>query len=518
MRAPAPAERARRTLRQRVTQIKTIPAPVGGWNARDPLAAMKPVDAVVLRNWFPRVADCAIRGGAAYHLTATPSPVRTLITYSDEAGGQKLFAATNGGIFDATSSGVCGASVATSTNGYWQHVQMGTSGGQFLLMANGTDLMLRWDGAVWTNPAITGPAATSDFVSLGVYKRRLFLLEKNVLSFWYLAADSVAGAATEFLLGPLCKKGGYTMAVGTWSLDAGDGPDDYIAFVTSEGQIIIYTGLNPADSAAWALVGVYDVGKPLGRKCFLRLGGDLVYISEQGATPLSTLLKSATLERTASLTNKIENAFTEAARTYGTLPGWEGIVFPAQSAVLFNIPTVENLTSKQYVMNAITKAWCEFEGWNANCFALLDKELYFGGEDYVALAWTGHDDFDTNIVGFAQTAYNYFTVNARKKFHLVRPLILTDGNVNYSLGLSIDFRRVDTLGQASFTSISGAIWDVSKWDEAFWASSLEIVQDWQTTAAYDGYCASLILRVDIMDLEVQWVAVDYIFESLDGFL
>ena len=31
-----------------------IPAPVGGWNARDSLDAMPPTDAIKLVNWIPR--------------------------------------------------------------------------------------------------------------------------------------------------------------------------------------------------------------------------------------------------------------------------------------------------------------------------------------------------------------------------------------------------------------------------------------------------------------------------------
>lgn len=518
MRKPAPIEREKRSGKQRVVHVKTIPAPVGGWNARDPMARMDPRDALSLINFFPRVADVAGRGGAASHATGIPAPVKALPTYSANAGTTSMFATTNSGIFNVTAAGAVGASVATSTNGYWQFVQMGTSAGQFLLMANGTDLMLRYDGAVWTNPAITGPAVTSDIIHLNIYKRRLFVLEKNVLSFWYLPPDVVAGASVEFFLGPLCPKGGFTMAMGTWSLDAGNGPDDYAVFITSEGELVIFSGTDPGTAADWTLVGVYYVSKPIGRKCFVKMGGDLIVLTEAGAVPLSSILKSTSIERIASLTNKIENAFTEAARSYGAIEGWQPIIYPAQSALIFNIPTALNTTSVQYVMNQITKAWCQFTGWNANCFALLNKELYFGGSTFVAKAWTGTDDLGSNIVLMAQTAYNTFGTMEKKKFQLVKPQLLVDGGIAFTLGMSVDFKPQDPLVQATYNVVTGAVWDTSVWDSSFWAAGLAVVSDWNTVAVYEGVYCALSIRIDTSDLTVQWVCSEYVFEMTEGIL
>lgn len=44
-----------------------IPAPVGGWNARDALANMPPTDAVKLVNFIPRGSYVQSRGGYGVH-------------------------------------------------------------------------------------------------------------------------------------------------------------------------------------------------------------------------------------------------------------------------------------------------------------------------------------------------------------------------------------------------------------------------------------------------------------------
>ncbi|MEC9266711.1 MAG: hypothetical protein VX464_11680 [Pseudomonadota bacterium] len=47
----------------------TIPAPIGGWNARDAIDLMQPTDAIVLDNWYPDETEVALRRGYSLHGT-----------------------------------------------------------------------------------------------------------------------------------------------------------------------------------------------------------------------------------------------------------------------------------------------------------------------------------------------------------------------------------------------------------------------------------------------------------------
>ena len=88
---------APRTLVQRATaNVDSLPAPVGGWNARDSLANMEPVDAVSLVNLFPTVSSVVLRGGYTKHATGLDGEVQTLMTYSAGATTE-LFAVTETG-------------------------------------------------------------------------------------------------------------------------------------------------------------------------------------------------------------------------------------------------------------------------------------------------------------------------------------------------------------------------------------------------------------------------------------
>ena len=41
----------------------SVPAPIGGWNARDSLANMNPMDAIQLVNFYPTPTDVTMRKG-----------------------------------------------------------------------------------------------------------------------------------------------------------------------------------------------------------------------------------------------------------------------------------------------------------------------------------------------------------------------------------------------------------------------------------------------------------------------
>lgn len=513
-RVPAILQRKRGApQRGMLSAVKSLPAPVGGWNARDPLAKMNPVDAVKLENWFARVADCVIRGGCEDYATGFAAKPKTLVAHNGRNGTNKMFAFTDTGTFDISSPGAIGASVLARSNGYHSWVQMGVSGANYMIAVNGVDNPAYYDGTTWTavdgasTPALTG-VTTSNLVNVNVYKRRLFFIEKQRLSFWYLVADAVGGALTEFQLGPLCQRGGYTMAMGTWSLDGGAGPDDYAMFVTSEGEAVVFTGTDPGNAAAWSLVGVYFVGKPLGRRCFKKYGGDLLLLTELGAVPMSRMLQSQTVDYKIAITNKIEGAFVEAARSHGSREGWMAEIHSKQSALIINVPT-GSTTTEQFVMNTTTKSWSKFTGWNAADVLVFGGELFYADQLKVAKAWTGRSDYGSNIVADAQTAFNNHGDSRDKEWGLFRPMLRVNGPINFNVGVAVDFDPAPVLSTASYSVVSGAIWDTSLWDAAFWAAGLEVVRDWRTPEARIGQYGAGLVKIATNELEVQWAANDY---------
>jgi hypothetical protein len=519
-----PLRQKSRLARAQVSSVQSIPAPIGGWNARDALADMAPTDAIALENWFPRPSYCEIRGGYTTYASGMVTNGKTLATYNTPAGTHKMYVASQDGVYDVSAAGFLISPVAVRTNGKHQWVNFGNGTSNYLIMVNGVDKPLYFDGTTWvavdnaTSPALSG-ITSSNLVHVNVFKGRLFFVEKDSLSFWYLAAGAAGGALTEFALDAECAKGGYLVAMATWTVDGGDGPDDRAVFVTSEGEVLIYQGTNPASATSWAKIGSYHFGRPLGRRCFTKFGGDIVLLTENGAFPLSQALQSVTIDYTTALSNKIEKAFTEVAANYGSVFGWEVLVFPKQAALIVNIPHAEDGTHDQYVMNTISKAWCKFTGWDAEDFVVYNGDLYFTFGRAVVKAWNGASDGglvgqgNNNVVAYAKTAFSYFgRPGLQKAFSLFRPVLSVNGTLTFLTDLDVDFRDTTITGTATYSVVTGAVWDTDHWDVGRWGSGLEVVKQWTSPRQYTGYCAAGKIKIATDYLTVQWMACDYVWQ------
>src|SRR5690606_22536744 len=125
----------------------------------------------------------------------------------------------------------------------------------------------------WAAPSLSLTTYTdADISYVAVFKERLFVIFKNTLTFGYFSVQSIAGTMSNFPLGAVFNAGGRLVAIGAIGRDSGAGMSNYCLFLTSEGELAVYTGTNPGDSAAWTLVGVYSVGEPVGDRPFVDLG------------------------------------------------------------------------------------------------------------------------------------------------------------------------------------------------------------------------------------------------------
>lgn len=499
------------------TNVVSHPAPTGGWNSRDTLTSMAVNDAVRLVNFFPNTTDCILRGGNTTHSSGITGLVETLAVYNATSGINEMFAADDTNVWDVSATGVASALVAV-TNGRFQWLNFGDGTNNYLMMFNGIDSPLYYNGSTWTSitgvssPALTGLDPTL-IISLNEHQGRLHFIQKNSLSFWYLPANAAGGALTEFDLSPFCKNGGYLMWSATWSFDSGSGPDDVAVYMTSEGEVIVYQGVDPSTASSWRLIGVFQLGKPLGRRSFVKHGGELYIITQAGVYPLSKVLNTQSIDKEIATTSKIEKSFTKAALDYGGNFGWMATIHHLKSAMIFNIPIVEGGAHKQYVMNVITGSWCEFDSWDAECFVVYNDSLYFGKNNQVQKAWSGTSDDGSDIVVIGKTAFSYLESPTEKRVNLFRPLLQVDGNVNFLTGFDIDYSDNEILGEASFTITNRALWDVSEWDVGFWSSGLQIVDQWVSPQPNVGFAVSGGIKISTSDLEVRWVSNDYLFET-----
>lgn len=496
----------------------SVPAPIGGWNTRDSIAAMAPTDAVILDNWYPFSTGVNLRKGNMDYATGFPTRVQTILSYSSPTL-QQMFGATAVGIYDATAGGAVGAAVTPLTNGYCQFINFATAAGNFLLSVNGLDKLKLYNGATWADidgvsvPAITGLATTS-IINISAFKNRIWFVQRDSMDIWYLPVASIGGAATKFPLGGLFTRGGYLMAMGTWTIDGGNGVDDFAVFATSEGEIAVYQGTDPSSPTTWALVGVYYIGEPIGRRCFTKYGGDLLYLCRNGLFPLSKALQTSSIDRTMALSDKISPTFSDSATQFGDNLGWQTTLFPAANMVIVNVPAYVGTASYQYVMNSINQSWCRFLDQNAACFFVWDSRLFYGSETTIVEAWTGPSDNGNFITGVALTGYSYLqNPSSVKHFKLMRPIIQTNSSYDLSMGVAIDFEDASVEYTTILASLSGSsLWDTALWDTALWGAGMSITKFWTSLSVNPGNAVAAKLQVRTKLSTATWLSTDFVYE------
>lgn len=516
-------KRIRQALKANPQRVRTgtqesVPAPIGGWNARDSIASMERTDAILLDNWFPTPSDVMLRKGRDNHVTGISGQVESLMPYSTSGGTESLFGAAGTAFYDMTTAGAVGAAVQTGlTNARWQSINFATTAGSFLQCANGADSIRLWDGATWeaqtgiSARAITG-VTTSAIIHLSVHKNRVWMVQKDTLTAWYLPTDAIAGAANPLRLNGVAKKGGYLVAVDTWTIDGGDGVDDYWVAITSEGELIAYKGTDPSAASTFALHGVWVLGAPIGRRCFLKVGGELLVVTKAGVFPISRVLLSKVVDAKTAITDKITEAMKDAAVLYGDNFGWQLEYYPSGTMLLMNVPIATGSGQHQYVMNTITGAWCRFKDWEANCWAIHKREPYFGGNGVVSKVWSVFDDESANINGNAKTAFNYFRLKQQKKqWTMARPILASNGSPSILIGLNVDFDDNEPSAALTFSPSIYGVWDSSLWDVGIWGGGLSVLRSWQSVNGI-GLCAATRLKTASQGIEVRWQSTDFIYK------
>lgn len=475
-----------------------IPAPVEGWDTSSALGEMKPKRAIKLDNLFPRAEYVEIRKGFKGHasLQGEGAQVETLMPYHGIMS-DALFAAVGTSVYDVTLDGTNADPVLEDMgNARFEYVNFSNAGGSYLWFCNGIVPPQFYNGLVFDEAEITGIDPAS-IVDVEGYKGRLWLTLEDDTVVGYLGIEAIQGPAETFELGSIMTEGGVILTIATWSLDGGDGPDDYIVFVTSRGQVIVYGGLDPNDAANWSLIGVYDIGTPIGRRCVLKMGADLAIICVDGIKLLSQVKSvDRAIQIQLSVSKRINQAVIDAARAYNGHFGWEFLTYPRGSRAILNVPIIEGALSHQYVMNTETGAWCRFIGQNASCWAVFQDRLFFGGTGKVLEADVAGSDTESSIVIDMKSSFQSGGSQLLKRYTMAQPLIAADEGINVAIGVDTDFRDGRELRPIPSTPSEVSRWGSFVWGRDPWSQPMTQRRGWIPINGL-GQTVALRLRAEI---------------------
>jgi len=531
-------------------QLKSMPAPTGGLNARDGVVDMPATDAVELNNWLPDTGGVRCRKGYAewainfpgnaavstimpYFPPGTTFPSGSFLSSPTVMPGQ-LFAATDTAIYDiSTKTNAPAVSVAlgsVSLDGWFSHAMVSNSGGNFLLACSETRGYYTYDGTNWLR-RVAGAAAgeingvnPNNLVHVNIWKRRAWFVERDTTKVWYLPVDAITGTVAALDLGPLFKRGGHLSFTTSWTIDAGEGIDDFFVAVSSNGEVAIYKGSDPSSATTFALQGVWYIGQiPIGRRGYTPYGGDLLIVSTDGIVPLSEVTRGGSGLLTASnreYSSKISMLVGEALRNSFTVRGWQLTVAPADRLMLCNIPDYSIYTDRQFALSTIVNQWCTLSNIPVRCYGSTGSYTFSGtstGKVYLLFK-----DFLDNvnfagssgdlIVGKIVPAYSSFDQPAQvKQFTMLRPVFVSVKGVGVSSDVRVDYAEL-SYSQLIPTPppVTGSLWDTALWDTALWTADSRVTYaDWVSVNAIGVAGAAELITSSIADATLS--RIDYVY-------
>ncbi|RVQ74895.1 hypothetical protein [Sinorhizobium medicae] len=464
--------------RQQTSQPVTFPAPRGGLVTTADMASQQPGSATVLRNFFPTLMGCKIRGGSQRKgLAADGGDIRSAFKYK-YGSNEKLFMATNAGIYNmtapATPPATTAAEVSGMSGGDWCAFQHSNAGTSWLVCLNGANDRRLYNGTTWTTaPAITfTDGTTMAQLNYGwLFKNREFFLKNGTLDAYYLPVNAVGGAAVVFPLGGVMKKGGSLLTGFSWSLESGDGLSDLCVFLSTEGEIAVYAGSGPSSASDFALKGVYQIGRPLGKN-----GADILIATTDGLTPMSQVFQR---DRQAlslvSVSRPIEDDWRRAANATGT--GWTLKQWPEQNLVFVAFPENTVVADTTFVLNVLTGRWSTISNWQALCYETLQGGLFFGSLD--GYMWQGDAGGTDDGLSFSATYLSQFSpatqFGQRATATMAHMYFRAKSAPKVRLFARADYdRSTPTFTTSTEGEASSSEWDVGLWDRAIWDGVSEV--------------------------------------------
>jgi len=419
---------------QPTIKMESLPASVGGINAYDSLMMMPPQDCIYTFNLMPVEYGLRLRKGYREWTQGLAGDVRTLIAYdsaSEDASRDRLWAVTQYGIYDVTvSSGAVTANIVTEIeeqiitedaldnvvteggappvqdvvftvntlpSGYGVYTEWTNDASIHYLFyadsANGIHQYTEAFGWVlptgWTyddpdNPGTSIPFPIDKVAFVMAHKLRIWVILQDSDDAWYSPIASVSGDFTKFTFGAKMPHGGYLQGLWTWSLDGGDGVDDFLVGVSRGGDVLVYKGSDPS-LPDWTSAGAWFIGEtPKSRRLVNAYGSDMYILSTYGITNLRDLLQGSSADYNRSSPSAKINRFLRAdIESSKDFYGWSMTAYPGDGFLQVITPPPSNTPYIQYNQNTSTKAWGFWRDVPAQCGQTWNGEYFMGGEGVV---------------------------------------------------------------------------------------------------------------------------------------
>lgn len=435
-------------------------------------------------------------------------------------GKARLFASTEDGLFDISTLPLPVLKSSDKASA-WVSTQFSNSAGGWICAVNGSKHIYLADAAELRKDGeggipVLSVSDTTEFPEVPNlshilnYKGRLYFAAKGTLDLAYLAPRAVSGELSLFAVGQNCSRGGSIAGLGNWTVDAGTNIEDYMLVMTTEGELLIYRGIDPASDIT--LAGVYQLAKPLGLSPFVSFGSDTLILTIAGVISLKAVLNGTVYEKDVYMTNGFKFVLQEHIKLTASNPKWRMYSIPAEGLLVINAPLF-GVEGKyiQYVFDSLTQQWATYSGLDVSDMLVTTGGVYgLAGQKFIAM-FSGYSDDGEHISFKLLTSFSAFNSPAnRKRISLGRPRYEAVDLQDIHLSYPVDMDASQPTNTIDY-SFMASLWDEALWDVDVWEGR-ETYQQWLAGLTGFGFYIAVWFEAKTRD-DFVWRGIDLYYET-----
>lgn len=305
-----------------------VPVPYSGLNLKSSSYSARPEYSTRMENFIPGPGYLDVRGPVLDYSDNAVFPNHIYSIWGNANGG---------GVFSTTTSiyavnTTIGAPLAAGlTNGFWH----GNLWQGLTILCNGVDVPQIYNGTTVVPIAITSGPTPANLYGSTTFKGRVYYWENNARLFWYAAAGAYQGALTSFDLSTFTRGDGYLVSIAPLTIDGGAGPDDMLAFLFSNGEVLVYQGDDPGSATDWQQVGRFMVGEMLGRDCWAIVGSATLVATSIGVVDLARALSIGAIDDSVVVGNALGASGMQARMSTGEYAKHRKLIFDYKNRILW---------------------------------------------------------------------------------------------------------------------------------------------------------------------------------------
>jgi hypothetical protein len=141
--------------------------------------------------------------------------------------------------------------------------------------------------------------------------KRLFFLEDGTMRLWYIDQVGAFQGNMEYIdVSYLAKTGTKLVELVEWTRTGADSINTMLMAFSDEGEVFVWTGLDP-EGTDWTLAGTYYIPPPIGTRCVVQVGSDVLVMTEKGLYSADDFTAQNSQNKLIAFSDKIEKSIKE---------------------------------------------------------------------------------------------------------------------------------------------------------------------------------------------------------------